>query len=113
MKPGVTYSAYTEFDDREFSDYTFFIGEAVSSFNDQDTAVFTTHAVPNSIYQRFTTQAGTMPTIVIDAWQEIWSMTENDFEGKRRYITDFELYDERAQDPQNTILDIYIGIDKS
>jgi predicted transcriptional regulator YdeE len=30
--------------------------------------------------------------------------------GDRRYATDFEIYDQRAQDPNNTILDIYIGL---
>ena len=29
--------------------------------------------------------------------------------GKRKYIADFEVYDERASDPNNTVIDIYIG----
>jgi predicted transcriptional regulator YdeE len=32
------------------------------------------------------------------------------FGGKRAYIADFEVYDERSRDPDNTIVDIYIGI---
>ncbi|MCX6958657.1 MAG: hypothetical protein NT164_09000 [Verrucomicrobiae bacterium] len=29
---------------------------------------------------------------------------------KTLYLADFEVYDERATDPQKTILDIYVGI---
>ena len=39
-------------------------------------------------------------------------MTPEDFGANRAYISDFELYDERALNPQSAILDIYIGIGK-
>lgn len=32
------------------------------------------------------------------------------FGNPNRYDTDFQVYDARAKDPQNTILDIYIGL---
>ena len=32
------------------------------------------------------------------------------FEGKRTYLSDFEVYDQRAADPNKAIVDIYIGI---
>jgi predicted transcriptional regulator YdeE len=43
-------------------------------------------------------------------FQQIWKMSANDFGGERTYIADFEIYDQRASDPTNVILDIYIGI---
>ena len=52
-----------------------------------------------------------MPAVLIQAWQSIWNMSERDMGGKRTYRVDFEMYDERAQDPQNTVLDIFIGIE--
>ena len=30
---------------------------------------------------------------------------------KRKYVADFEVYDERASDPKAAILDIFIGIE--
>ena len=51
-----------------------------------------------------------MPKVCIDAWKEIWKMQETDFGRKRTDITDFEIYDERAKDYGNAILDIYIGV---
>jgi predicted transcriptional regulator YdeE len=51
-----------------------------------------------------------MPDVVIAAWQAIWAMNDSELGGKRRYVADFEIYDDRASDPNNTIVDIYIGI---
>lgn len=51
-----------------------------------------------------------MPNIVIDSWQEIWQMSSSELGGSRNYHTDFEIYDKRASDPLNTIIDIHIGI---
>jgi predicted transcriptional regulator YdeE len=51
-----------------------------------------------------------MLNVVIDAWQKIWQMTEHDFEGKRTYVADFEVYDGRAANPNKTVVYIYIGI---
>jgi predicted transcriptional regulator YdeE len=45
-------------------------------------------------------------------WQKIWQMTAEEFGGNRSYKADFELYDQRAKDPQNVVLDIFIGVDK-
>jgi len=109
--PGVTYAVYTNFESDENGDYTYFIGEVVDSFESQDLSKFETIIIPASSYQKFTTKPGKIPDIVISAWQEIWTMKENDFGGKRKYIADFEVYDKRAADKNNTVLDIYIGIE--
>ena len=108
--PGVTYAVYTEFESDENGDYTYFIGEEVECFDDQDLEQFKTLTIPASNYQKFTTEAGKIPDIVINAWQQIWQMNEKDFGGKRQYIADFEIYDQRASDMNNAVLDIFIGI---
>jgi len=43
-------------------------------------------------------------------WQNIWKMNVADLGGIRAYIADFEVYDERSQNPEQAVLDIYIGI---
>lgn len=35
---------------------------------------------------------------------------KKNFGGKRKYIADFEIYDQRAADPNNAVIDIYIGM---
>ena len=107
--PGVTLSVFTEYDSDEHGDYTYFIGEEVSSFENISSGLQKL-IIPAAKYQKFTTPAGKMPEVVIHAWQQIWKMSSDDFGGKRAYQADFEVYDQRAADPNNTILDIHIGI---
>jgi predicted transcriptional regulator YdeE len=107
--PGVTLSVYTEYDSNEHGDYTYFLCEEVSSFENIP-AELKKLIIPAAKYQKFTTPSGKMPDVVIGAWQQIWKMTSDDFEGDRSYIADFEVYDQRAIDPANTSLDIYVGV---
>jgi predicted transcriptional regulator YdeE len=111
VNPGVTYAVYTDYESDEHGDYTYFIGEEVSTLENQDMTTFTSLIVPESRYQRFTTAAGAMSEVIIRAWQGIWQMTLSMLEGKRKYKADFERYDQRAIDPNNAIVDIYIGIE--
>lgn len=109
IKPFVTYAVYTEYESNENGEYTHFLGEEVSSFANQDTSSFKTITIPKSNYLKFTSAKGKMPDIVINVWQKIWSMQPTEFNGKRNFVADFELYDSRASDPENAQVDIYIG----
>jgi len=44
------------------------------------------------------------------AWQKIWSVPASEMGGKRAFLTDFEVYDQRAADPQHAQVDIHIGV---
>ncbi|MBX9786989.1 MAG: GyrI-like domain-containing protein [Alphaproteobacteria bacterium] len=107
--PGRTFCAYTNYESDYRGDYTFYIGEEVSSLEDIPEGL-ESHIIPPQTYVKFTTPSGSMPTVLINAWQAIWKMSPESLGGERRYHTDFEIYDERASDPQDTILDIYIGV---
>ena len=107
--PGVTYAVYTEYDSDEHGDYTYFIGEEVSAFENVPLGCKQI-TIPDSQYQKFTVGPDKMPMVVIQAWQQIWKMTSEDLGGQRTYQADFEVYDQRATDPVNTILDIFIGV---
>jgi len=109
-KPGVTLSAYTDYASDEHGDYTYFIGEEVSSLENIPSDLQQL-IIPAATYQKFTTLPGKMPEVVIQAWQSIWQMTPEDLGSKRKYQTDFEVYDERAQDFSKAEVDIYIGVD--
>ncbi|MBY0273102.1 MAG: GyrI-like domain-containing protein [Alphaproteobacteria bacterium] len=107
--PGKTLCAYTNYESDYMGDYTFYIGEEVSSLEGIPEGL-ESHIIPPQIYVKFTTQSGPMPMVLINAWQNIWKMSPESLGGERRYHTDFEIYDERASNPPNTILDIYIGV---
>ena len=107
--PGVALSVYTDYETDEHGDYTYFIGEEVSAFEKLPSEM-SSLTIPAAQYQKFTTASGSIPEIVIQAWQEIWQMTAVDLGGQRAYQADFELYDQRASDLNNASLDIYIGL---
>ena len=48
---------------------------------------------------------GSLPSAVIEAWEMIWCS-----DIKRTFKFDFELYDDRAQDPHNAEVDIFIAV---
>ena len=107
--PGVTFAVYTDYASDEYGDYTYFIGEEVDEVVNLPEGMQSL-IIPAAKYTQFTTPTGMMPLVVINAWQEIWKMSPQDLGGKRTYRADFERYDQRAMDPANTSLDIYVGI---
>jgi predicted transcriptional regulator YdeE len=49
--------------------------------------------------------------VVPAAWLQIWSQEDkHQLGGQRAYRADFEVYDKRAADPQNSQVDVYVGI---
>lgn len=107
--PGVTLLAYTNYDSDEFGNYTCYIGEETLTLETVPEGLQTL-TIPKSHYQKFTTPAGIMPEVVISAWQKIWQMTAAELGGKRAFSVDFEVYDQRAKDANNAIIDIFINI---
>jgi predicted transcriptional regulator YdeE len=110
-KPGTTFCVYTDYESDHFGEYTYFIGEEVDSFDNLPLGLDKCVIQPQT-YIKFTTESGAMPSVVKNAWQAIWQLSDAKLGGKRRYHADFEIYDERASDPthQNIVLDIYVGI---
>ena len=88
-----------------YGEYIYFIGEEVSELNTVPEG-FQQIVVPK---QQYATPAP-MPDVIVNAWKEIWEMSLKQLGGHRSYETDFEVYDERAADHQNIVLDLYIGI---
>lgn len=107
--PGTTFCCYTDYESDHNGDYTYFIGEEVTSFVEMPDG-FHTLVIPEQHYSKFTTNPAPMPEVVRNAWFSIWNMNDAQLGGKRRYATDFEIYDERANDHQKVIMDVYIGV---
>ena len=91
VMPNKSYSIYTEYESDETGEYSYFIGEEVSDFNGQDLETFSCLTIPKQHYQRFTTKQGKIPSIALDAWQEIWAMSNEALGGQRTYQADFEI----------------------
>jgi predicted transcriptional regulator YdeE len=107
---GVTFCVYTQYESDHTGDYTYFVGEEVESFDNLPVGLETL-TISTQQYTKFTTPPGQMPAICVNAWQEIWQMNSDALLGDRTYQADFEVYDQRAADPSNAVLDIYIGVE--
>jgi hypothetical protein len=51
-----------------------------------------------------------MSQVVVDAGQDIWQMTDENFVGKRTDCADFGVDDQRTENPNQAVVDIVIGI---
>lgn len=94
--PGKVFSVYTNYESDENGEYTYFLGEEVTSFEDVEEN-FETLTIPSQTYTKFTSNPGPMPAVVIDMWQDIWKMNVSELGGQRAYIADFEVYDEKEK----------------
>lgn len=108
-KIGTTYCVYTDYESDFTGHYNCLIGEEVEYF-DSVAENFKKIIIPEQRYIKFTTDPGTIPMVSINCWQKIWQMDTVTLGGKRNYKADFDIYDERSYDPQNAIIDIYVGI---
>lgn len=110
-KPGTTFCTYTEYESDHHGDYSYFIGEEVNAFEETLPDGFEALTIPAQTYAKFTTGPAPIPEVITRAWEKIWKMTPEELGAKRKYHTDFEIYDERAADHQNIVLDLFIGLD--
>ncbi len=109
--PGTTFCAYTDYESDEHGDYTYLIGEEVTSFDKQLPEGFQTLIIPKQTYAKFTTEPAPMPDVLLNVWNTVWKSSPEELGGRRTYVTDFEIYDERAADHQKIVLDLFIAIE--
>jgi predicted transcriptional regulator YdeE len=102
---GQIVALYTEYESDEHGEYTFVLGGKSSSAREG----VTVKTVPAGKYAVFTSERGPVQKVVVETWQRIWSELPS-AKNLRSYIADFEVYDERAADPANAVVDIYVGV---
>lgn len=111
-RPGTTFCAYTDYQSDHLGAYTYFIGEEVTSIPDLLLPGFALLKVPQQKYAKFTTGPAPMPHVVVNAWEAIWEMSSQELGGRRRFHTDFEIYDHRAADHENIVMDLFVGVEE-
>lgn len=102
------YAVYTDYASDHNGEYTYVVGAAVKD-GTVPPGGMVVKRVPAAQYAVFTTEVGPFAKVVPAEWQTIFKL-EHEGKLKRAYKTDFEIYDQRAQDPQNAQVDIYIGL---
>lgn len=110
--PGTTstnfYAVYSDYASDHNGEYTYVVGQAVKDGTAAPSGMAASR-VPAGPYAVFTTEVGPFTKVIPSAWQRIFEL-EAEGKLKRAYKTDFEIYDQRAQNPQNGQIDIYIGL---
>ncbi len=104
------YAVYTDYASDANGDYTLVIGAKVRPGTNVPEGM-TAKTVPAGQYAAFTSERGPVAKVVVETWLRIWSYYQLPANGERAYRADFEFYDERAADPNNAQVDIYIGVE--
>ena len=102
-------AVYTDYESDENGAYTFMIGAKVSSADSVPPGMVA-KKVPAGKYAVFISEKGFVGKVVPQTWSRIWAIPRSSLGGNRAYRADFELYDQRAADPHNAEVDIYVGI---
>jgi predicted transcriptional regulator YdeE len=103
------YAVYSDYESDDTGEYTFLLGAKVNSPTPVPDGMMLKR-VPGGRYAVVTSDRAPVVEAVVGTWRKIWGMSATDLGGERAYQTDFELYDERACDPQNSQVDIYLGL---
>lgn len=95
---------YTDYEKDHTRPYTTILGCEVESLNFiPENMVGKT--IETAGYVQFTAKGNLSEGIVFNKWLEIWNSDLN-----RSFTTDFEVYGEKTQDPENAAVDLFIAI---
>ena len=104
------YVVYADYASDRSGDYSYIIGAKVSQASAVPSGMVA-KTVSAGKYAAISSEQGSIPRIIVKAWQRIWSLEDQaQLGGKRAYKTDFEVYDQRARNPQDSRIDIYVGV---
>ena len=95
---------YTDYEKDHTKPYTTILGCAVENL-DRIPKGMTGKTIEGLHYEKFTAKGKLAEGIVFNEWLKIWS---SDLE--RTFTADFEIYGDKANNPENAEVDIYIAI---
>jgi predicted transcriptional regulator YdeE len=95
---------YTDYEKDHTKPYTTILGAIVAHLDSVPEGM-TGKTIEGINYEKFTAKGNLAEGIVIKEWIKIWN---SDLE--RIFTSDFEIYGEKAQNPENAEVDIFIAI---
>ncbi len=104
------FAVYTDYASDRNGDYSYVLGVRVNDIT-KVPAGMVAKKVPAGKYAVLISATGPVTKIVPEAWQRVWDLEDkSQLGGSRAYRADFEVYDQRSKDPQDSEVDIYVGI---
>lgn len=98
------FSIYTNYQKDHTEPYDVILGCRVSSL-DEIPKEMIGQTFEKGNYAQFTAKGDLSKGVVYQAWTEIWNKNLN-----RTYSADFEIYGEKAQNPEDAEVDIFIAV---
>jgi predicted transcriptional regulator YdeE len=102
-------AVYTDYASDNAGEYTFILGAKVSR-NSEIPAGMVAAKVLTGKYAEFTSERGPANRVVPEIWQKINGLPKSAPGGDRAYRSDFEVYDQRARNPQDAVVSVFVGI---
>ncbi len=102
-------AVYTEYASDKDGEYTYVLGARVTNAEIVPAGMVAKN-VPAGRYAVFTSEKGPVQKVVVEMWQRVWATPKSALGGDRRYKADFEVYDQRAQNPADAVVDLYVGV---
>lgn len=100
---------YTEYASDKDGEYTYVLGARVTKVETVPAGMVAKN-VPAGRYAVFTSERGPVQKVVVETWQKVWVTPKSTMGGDRAYKADFEVYDQRAQNPADSVVDLYISV---
>jgi len=97
-------AVYTDYASEQDGEYTFVIGARVRA-GAEAPACMVAKTVPAGQYAVFVSERGPVGEVVMKTWQRVWAAGID-----RTYAADYEVYDERARDPGNSVVEVRVGV---
>lgn len=98
------YCIYSEYEKDHTKPYTTILGCRVENLSNIP-AEMTGLTIEEASYNKYTVKGNILQGLVFEAWTKIWNSNID-----RMFTADFEVYDERTQNPENAEVDIYIAV---
>ncbi|MCG8578158.1 MAG: effector binding domain-containing protein [Flavobacteriales bacterium] len=98
------YSLYTHYEGDHTQPYSVILGCKVSSLEEIPEGMVG-EEFEGGTYWQFTYKGDLMQGLIYQAWMEIWEKELN-----RDYVADFEIFGEKAQNPSDAEVDIFVGV---
>jgi predicted transcriptional regulator YdeE len=102
-------AVYSEYASDKDGEYTYLLGARVKKVESVP-AGMTVEKVPAGRYALFTSERGKVEKVVVEMWRRVWETPKDALGGDRTYRADFEVYDQRAQNPADAVVDLYVAV---
>lgn len=98
------YSIYTDYESDHTKPYTTILGCRVENLNDIPNGMIG-RSFDGGNYIKLSAKGDLMKGLIVNKWNEIWEMNLD-----RLFTTDFEVFGEKAQNPENAEIDFLIAV---